>query len=147
MFKEPMFESCLKKQNEIKNLFSNCITEEDRYKKIIELGRGLPKLPQKFKVPENIVQGCQSTVYLNSTLKEGLIFFDAEADALISAGLAALLIRAYSGEIPEVMLKCPPTYLEELGISASLTPSRSNGLYSMHLRMKQDALRWLLSST
>lgn len=144
MYKEPMFESCLKKQNEIKTLFSNCITEEDRYKKIIELGRQLPSIPEQYKVPDNIVQGCQSTVYMNSTLKEGLLFFEVEADALISAGLAALLIKVYNGETPEVMLKCPPAYLEELGISASLTPSRSNGLYSMHLRMKQEALKWLL---
>lgn len=139
-----MFESCLKKQSEIKALFSNCASEEDRYKKIIELGRALPRLPEKYKVPDNIVQGCQSSVYLHSTLKDGLIIFEAEADALISAGLAALLVRVYSGETPEVMLKCPPTYLEELGISASLTPSRSNGLYSIHLRMKQEALKLLL---
>lgn len=139
-----MFESCLKKQNAVKALFSTCITEEERYKKIIELGRELPRLPSEYKKAENIVLGCQSTVYLNSTLKEGFLFFEAEADALISAGLVALLIHVYSGETPEAMLKCPPTYLEELGVNASLTPSRSNGLYSMHLRMKQDALKWLL---
>ena len=70
--------------------------------------------------------------------------FEAEADALISAGLAALLIRAYNGETPEVVLKCPPSFIEELGINASLTPSRSNGLYSLHLQMKQEALRLLM---
>lgn len=139
-----MYESCLIKQNEVKLLFLECQSEEDRYKKIIELGRQLPPLPEVYKIPENIVQGCQSTVYLKSIFKNGVVIFEAEADALISAGLAALLIKVYSGEAPEVMLKCPPSYLEELGISASLTPSRSNGLYSMHLRMKQEALKWLL---
>lgn len=139
-----MFESCLNKQNQIKSLFSDCLTEEERYKKIIELGRELPSFPESQRLPENIVQGCQSTVYLSSMFNDGVIFFEAKADALISAGLAALLIRVYSGEPPEVILKCPPVYLEELGVNASLTPSRSNGLYSMHLRMKQDALKWLL---
>ena len=70
--------------------------------------------------------------------------FEAEADALISAGLAALLTQVYSGETPETILKCPPTYLDEIGISASLTPNRANGLYSIHLRMKQEALKLLM---
>lgn len=139
-----MFESCLQRQNEIKKLFESCHTEEDKYKKIIELGRLQSKLSDQYKIEENIIVGCQSTVYLHSELENGKVIFEAEADALISAGLAALLIRVYSGEPPEVMLTCPPTYLEELGISASLTPSRSNGLYSMHLRMKQEALKLII---
>lgn len=139
-----MFESCLKKQESVKELFENCASEEDKYKKIIELGRRQKPILEEFKIPENIVVGCQSTVYLHSFLKEGLVYFEAESDALISAGLAALLILVYNGEPPEVVLTCFPKYLEELGINASLTPSRSNGLYSMHLRMKQDALKLLM---
>ncbi len=83
-------------------------------------------------------------MYLHSFLLEDKIFFEPESDALISSGLAALLTQVYSGETPEVVLKCPPTYLDELGISASLTPNRANGLYSIHLRMKQDALKMLV---
>lgn len=136
-----MFESCLQKQQFIKQIFNACPTEEAKYQKIIEFGRELPPLADQYKVPENIVKGCQSTMYLRSSwLNEG-IKFEAQSDALISAGLAAILLKVYSGEPPEVVLKCPPTYLEELGISASLTPSRANGLYSVHLRMKQDALK------
>jgi len=135
-----MFESCLKKQQKIKDLFANCPTKEKKYEKIIELGRQLPFFPQQDKTPENFVKGCQSTMYLTSKLENGLVHFAAESDALISAGLAAILLQVYEGETPETILKCPPTYLDELGISASLTPNRANGLYSIHLRMKQDAL-------
>lgn len=142
-----MFDSCLAKQEKIKKLFSSCENEEAKYRKIIELGRGQPHVNNLYKVPENIVKGCQSTVYLHSSLKDGLVFFESESDALISSGLAQILIHAYSGEPPEVILKCPPTYLEELGISASLTPNRANGLYSIHLRMKQEALRFLMQQS
>jgi cysteine desulfuration protein SufE len=142
-----MFESCLEKQNLVKKIFNDCSTEEEKYQKIIEFGRQLPRLSEIYKIPENIVKGCQSTVHLRSYWLDQGIIFEAESDALISAGLAAILLKVYSGESPETILKCPPTYLEELGISASLTPSRANGLYSIHLRMKQDALRLLIQRT
>lgn len=142
-----MFESCLAKQEKIKQLFSTCHTEEDKYKLIIELGRNLPHLDENAKVAENFVRGCQSIMYLKSEQKNDMIFFQAESDALISSGLAALLIHVYSGETPETILKCPPHYLEDLGIRASLTPNRASGLYSIHLRMKQDALRFLIKSS
>ena len=76
-------------------------------------------------------------MYLYTNSSEGKIVFQGSSDALISQGLAALLIRIYSGESPETILKCPPNFLEELGIPASLSPNRANGLYSLHLRMKQ----------
>ncbi|MCE2983553.1 MAG: SufE family protein [Parachlamydia sp.] len=139
-----MYESCLEKQKQLKEAFSNCMTEEAKYQKIIELGRELPPLQEKDKVADNLVKGCQSQMYLASQCADNHVFFQSEADALISAGLAALLVRVYSGEDPETIIKCPPSYLEELGISASLSPSRANGLYSLHLRMKQDALKWLI---
>lgn len=142
-----MFETCLAKQKEVKELFSSCANEEAKYAKIIELGKALAPLQNLHKVKENLVNGCQSTMYLRSYLNGGAVYFEAESDALVSAGLAALLLHVYNGELPETILKCPPTYLEELGISASLTPNRANGLYSIHLRMKQDALKLLISET
>ena len=141
-----MFESCLAKQAEVIRLFSECKTEEAKYQKIIDLGRTSSKLPLAFKTPENVVKGCQSTMYLHTTYSNGIVTFEAQSDALISSGLAAILVIVYSGESPETILKCPPSYLEELGISASLTPSRANGLYSVHLRMKQEALKCLMKS-
>ena len=93
-----------------------------------------------YKTNENLVPGCQSRFYLRSWLDNGCVFFESEADALISAGLGILLIAVYNGEPPETILKCPPTYLEELGIRQTLTPGRANGLASVYLRIKQDAL-------
>ena len=141
-----MYETCLQKQNEVKELFAPYPSEELKYQKIIELGRAIPPLDPAYKIPENIVKGCQSTMYLHSFMEDGRVIFQAASDALISSGLAAILLKVYSGESPETILKCPPGYLEDLGISASLTPSRANGLYSIHLRMKQDALRWLMQA-
>lgn len=141
-----MFESCLAKQEKMKKLFANCVDEEAKYMKIIELGRAQPHLDASYKIAENIVKGCQSTMYMHSSMKEGKVYFEGESDALISSGLAQILIQVYNGESPEVILRCPPSYLEELGISASLTPNRANGLYSIHLQMKKDALKLLMES-
>ena len=129
------------KQNEIRMLFSSLSSVEEKYQKIIELGKMQPQLDSSDKIPENIVQGCQSTLYLVTCFTDGKVHFQTQADALISSGLGVLLERVYSGEVPEVILKCLPTYLEELGIAQSLTPSRANGLASIYLRMKQEALK------
>lgn len=141
-----MFDSCLAKQKKIKDIFLACPSEEVKYEKIIELGRKQHPLSTKFKTPENLVKGCQSQMFLHTYLAGDKIIFEADSDALISSGLAALLIQVYSGEPPEAILKCPPTYLEEIGINASLTPNRASGLYNMHLRMKQDALKLIVEN-
>ncbi len=138
------YPSCEKKQQKLLDLFSSCSTPDARYQKIIELGRALPPYPPELMTPERIVSGCQSIVYLASTLHEGRVQFQVRSEALISAGLAALLLAVYNDETPEIILKCPPAFLDKLGIPASLTPGRSNGLSSMYLRMKQEALKYLL---
>lgn len=108
------------------------------------MGRSLPTFEAQYKTPDRIVRGCQSTLYLRSFLIEGKMFFEAASDALISAGLAALLIYVYSGESPETILKRPPDFLAEIGIMATLSMNRSNGLAHIHLRMKQDAISSLI---
>lgn len=133
-----------KKQEEVVQLFAACTTPEERYAKLIALGRSLEAVPPEQRVPANEVPGCQSRMYLYSRSEGGRIYFRAESEALVSAGLAAVLILAYSRLSPEAILKCPPTYLEALQLHRSLTPNRSNGLYSIHLKMKQDALKLLL---
>lgn len=135
------------KQELIKNIFDSCASADERYQKLIELGRALPAFPEEWKCPENLVAGCQSQVYLHTEVKEGKLLFSATSDALISAGLAALLIAVYSDEPAEAILSCPPHFLEELGIHTALSPGRSQGLRSMHLRMKQEALKILVVST
>lgn len=139
-----MLNSCLYKQEKVKTFFAQCVDKEARYRAIMEMGKKAPVLDPQHCVPENLVRGCQSTMYLHATLRDGVVAFSVNADALISAGLAALLIEVYDGETPETILTCAPSYLEDLGLRASLTPSRANGLYSIHLKMKQDALRLLV---
>jgi cysteine desulfuration protein SufE len=136
-----MFESCLKKQQEMIEFFQGCISVEEKYQKIIELGKTQVHLDPSKKTEKNLVQGCQSKFFLHTFMKDGKIYFESDADALISAGLGVLLLRVYNGETPETILKCPPNYIDELGIRQTLTPGRANGLASVYLRMKQDALR------
>lgn len=136
-----MYSSCLEKQQRMAALFGACSCSDTKFQKIIDLGRKLPRLDLEHKVPGNIVPGCQSTMYLHSQVNGDKIQFTVDSEALISAGLAAILIEVYSGESIETVLKCPPDFLDTLGIRASLTPSRANGLYSIHLRMKQEALK------
>lgn len=139
-----LFESTKSKQLRIKEIFSHCTSSQMKYEKIIELGRTLPEYPKEWMADEYLVSGCQSSMYLHSFLLDGKVQFQAHSDALISAGLVALLLAAYHNEPPEAILRCPPTFLEELGISEALSPSRSNGLSSLFLKMKQDALQLLL---
>ena len=139
-------QSCLDKQNQLINEFSDCQSSEATYTKIISLGKQLKSLSDQKKSDHLRIQGCQSLMYMNSSLKDDKVYFEAESDALISAGLAMLLIRVYSGESPETILQCPPDFLTTLNIPASLSPSRANGLANIHLRMKQDALKFLLEN-
>jgi cysteine desulfuration protein SufE len=138
------FGSCLQKQQEVKKLFAECQSVESNSEKIIEIGKTQCRLSPKFKTDEFLVPGCQSRMYLVSHFVGGKVYFEAESDAIISAGLGILLIRVYTGEAPVTILKCPPTYLEELNIPQTLTPGRANGLASIYLRMKQDALRYYM---
>ena len=124
----------------LKHKFNSFSSPDDRYSYIIELGRALPPYPPEFKTSDRIVPGCQSTLYLHTTLKEGKLFCSAQCDALISLGLAALLISIYSGCDAKTILLNPPAFLQELGIFSALSPSRSNGLISIYTKMKKEAL-------
>jgi cysteine desulfuration protein SufE len=135
------------KQAEVIALFNRCSTTEERYQTLMTLGKTLTSPPESACTPSNEVPGCQSIMHLHSTLENGRMHFQAQSEALISAGLAAVLILAYDGLTPEAVLTCPPTFLEELQLGKSLSPNRANGLYSIHLKMKQDALRLLVQNS
>lgn len=139
-----MGETFQKKSAEIRAFFTSLPSQEARYSALIEMGRKLVPIPSDFKTDDRLVPGCQSRLHLISRVDGGLVYFQAASDALISAGLAALLISVYSGETPETILKEPPRFLDDLGIYASLSMNRSNGLANIFLRMKQDALKFLL---
>lgn len=132
------------KQEEIKKLFASATTPELKYQKIIELGKKLLPYPESLKTQEHIVQGCQSTLYLAHSYANGRISFQAHSDALISSGLAYILLYVYSDLPPKVVLKSPPQFLTDIGIPNSLSPTRSNGLSSLFLKMQQEALKYLL---
>lgn len=137
--------SCLQKQFQLKKIFNACACMQKKYEKIIELGKSLPPYPEEFKTPSHLVPGCQSILYLHAEFSNGKIHFQTFSEALISAGLAALLLFVYNDESPETILKCPPQFLEEIGISANLSPSRSNGLASLFKKMQQISLNYLMN--
>lgn len=125
----------------IKKLFEEKTDAESKYLAIIELGRKLPLIKPELKTQKNKIIGCQSTTYLCTSLEEGSVRFLAESDALISSGLIALLIMAYNLLPPEVVVNNPPTFLTDLGIHASLSVNRANGLEQMYRRMREDVLK------
>ncbi len=136
-----MSKTFFEKQNRIKELFVPCKTKEQIYKKIIEIGKNNPEMSSAYQIEENQVTGCQSLMYLSTSSQNGLMRFQVKSDAMISNGLAALLILAYNGEKPDVVLQNPPKFLEELLILPSLSPGRSNGVLSLYLKMKQESLK------
>lgn len=127
----------------VKAKFDGCTTKELIYKKMMELGSGLAPLDPKFKTDEHLVSGCQSALYIRSYSQNQKVYFEADADALISKGISYLLTSTYNGLSPEEILTTPPNYLFEMGIYASLSLNRSNGLSSLLLRMKQEAMKYL----
>lgn len=125
----------------LKQNFLQFPTKELVYQEIMRLGKELPFFDLQWKIEDNLVIGCQSQMYLYGFMKEGNVHFSAYSDALISAGLAAIMLNIYSGQPPEVILLNEPVFLEEMGIISSLSPGRANGLASLYLKMKQVALK------
>jgi len=136
-----MTQSFIEKQTALVEQFQGMTSKDAIYQKIIDLGKQQKKLAESLKTADRLVPGCQSRMYLVTRYEDGNVFFETEADALISAGLGMLLTCVYSGEKPEIILLNPPTYLDSIGIKESLTPGRANGLASLFIKMKQEALR------
>ena len=112
----------------------------EKYQYIIELGQKLPALDDKYKLEENKIKGCQSSVWLNSYEKDGRIFFEADSDSTFVKGEIALLIRALSGQKPEDIVKTDLTFIDKIGLRQHIAVSRANGLSSMIKQMKLYAL-------
>ena len=134
-----------KKHRALLDYFSDCKDPQKTYEKIIEFGKKIPLSSDDIKKEVNIVEGCQSLVYLTSeNIKENYIIFRIQSDALISSGLAALLFTIYNNEPIELILYYPPLFIQELGLNKSLSPGRSNGLAGMYSRMKKDAIKFFI---
>lgn len=132
------------RQNEIVAAFSGLTDWEDRYKKLIELGKALPDLPDSKKLEDFKVKGCQSQVWIHARMEDGRILFEADSDAILVRGLVALLLRVYSNATPAEILSTPPDFVKEIGLESKLSPSRANGLFSMIKQMKFYAMAFSL---
>ena len=113
----------------------------DKYQLLIDLGSEQQPLPASAKTEQNLIEGCQSRVWLTADLTpEGLVHFEAESDALIVKGIVTLLIRALSDHTPQEILDADLYFIERIGLREHLSPTRSNGLLAMLKQMKMYAL-------
>ena len=112
----------------------------DRYALIIDMGNELPPLDEQYKTPENLIDGCQSRVWLHSEMRDGKLHFDADSDALIVKGIIAMLVRVLSDHTPQEILDSDLHFIQAIGLQDHLSPTRSNGLVSMVKRIRTTAL-------
>lgn len=125
------------KQDTLISEFIKINNWEDKYKKIIEIGKACPPIKSIFKTDEYLIKGCQSKVWMNAIRREnGTMEFQVDSDALIVRGLAGLLASIFSDSTPEEILKSDIYFLEKMGLKEHLTPSRSNGLMAMLKQIK-----------
>jgi cysteine desulfuration protein SufE len=129
-------------QEEIIEDFSLFDNWEGKYEYLIDLGKKLQPLDDKYKLEENIIKGCQSTVWLVSEFKNGKVFFRADSDAIIVKGLVSMLIQVFSGHAPEEILNANLHFIKEIGMMSHLAQTRSNGLLAMIKQMKNYALAY-----
>lgn len=112
----------------------------DRYQLLIDLGSEQEPLPAEYKTDNNLIEGCQSRVWLQADYVDGKVLFRAESDALIVKGIVSLLIKVYSGHTPDEILDNEPYFVEAIGLKEHLSPTRSNGLLAMIKQMRLYAL-------
>lgn len=135
-------------QDEIIEEFEGLTDWMDRYAYIIELGNTLPSFPEEDKTPANLIEGCQSRVWITSKrTDEGRIDFAADSDALIVKGIVALLLRVLSGHTPDEILDADLYFIDRIGLSEHLSPTRSNGMLSMVKQMRDFARAYKMLDT
>ena len=127
-------------QDEIIEEFSGFDDWMDKYQLLIDLGNEQEPLEDKFKTEQNLIDGCQSRVWLVAEMDDQVIHFRAESDALIVKGIISLLIRVLSGHTPQEILDADLYFIEEIGLKEHLSPTRSNGLVAMVKQMRVYAL-------
>lgn len=127
-------------QDEIIEEFSGLDDWMDKYQLLIDLGNELTPLDERYKTEQNLIDGCQSRVWLQADLVDGVIHFTAESDALIVKGIVSLLIRVLSDHTPQEILDADLYFIEEIGLKEHLSPTRSNGLVAMVKQIRAYAL-------
>ncbi len=113
---------------------------EGKYEHLIELGKSLPKIEESLKTEDRIIKGCQSKVWLHSEKKDGVIIYTADSDAIITKGMVALMVRVLSHQKPQDIVNANLDFINKIGLTEHLSPTRANGLVSMIKQMKLDAM-------
>jgi cysteine desulfuration protein SufE len=111
-----------------------------KYEYLIDLGKSLPLIDKNYKTENKLIKGCQAQVWLHSELKDGKVIYTADSDAIITKGMVALMIRVLSNHTPDEIMNAKLDFVETIGLTKHLSPTRSNGLVSMIKQMKIDAL-------
>ena len=133
-------------QDEVIEEFSDFDDWMDKYQLLIDLGNEQEPLDDKYKTESNLIDGCQSRVWLQADYREGALWFTAESDALIVKGIVALLIRVLSGHTPQEILDADLYFIDRIGLREHLSPTRSNGLLAMVKQIKAYALAYSIKS-
>lgn len=126
-------------ENEVIDEFSIFDDWLDKYEYLIELGKSLKEYPEDRKTDDRLVKGCQSRVWIDFSIENGRIFFNADSDAIITKGIISLLVRIYSGRTPEEILSSDFSVVERIGLKENLSPTRANGLVSMIQMIRANA--------
>ena len=129
-------------QEEIVDEFSMFDDWMQRYEYMIELGKSLPLIDEKYKVEEILIKGCQSKVWVHAVLEGDKLVFTADSDAIITKGIVAILVRAYSNQHPSDILDADTKFIDEIGLKEHLSPTRANGLVSMIKQLKMYAIAY-----
>lgn len=127
-------------QDEIIEEFAGLDDWMDKYQLLIDMGNEQQPLPEQYKTEQNLIDGCQSRVWLQADEADGIVNFRAESDALIVKGIVSLLIRVLSGHTPQEILDADLYFIDEIGLKEHLSPTRSNGLLAMVKQMRAYAL-------
>jgi len=127
-------------QQEIIDEFEFLTDWMDKYEMIIQMGKEIPMIAEQYRVPDNLIKGCQSQVWLHPEYKNGLLYFTADSDALITKGLVTLIIKVLSGHTPKEIAESNLHFIDDIGLKSHLSPTRSNGLLSMVKQIKNYAI-------
>ena len=127
-------------QEEIIDEFSMFDDWDERFQYVIDLGKSLPLIDEHYKTEDNIIKGCQSKVWLHADEEDGKLVFTADSDAIITKGIIAVLIRAFSNQKPKDILEADTSFIDQIGLKEQLSPTRANGLVSMIKQIKLYAL-------
>ena len=129
-------------QEEVIEEFSDFTDWMDKYQLLIDLGNEMEPIDERLKTEDNLINGCQSRVWISAECRDGLLYFTAESDALIVKGLIALLLRVLSGHTPDEILSADLYFIDRIGLKGHLSPTRSNGLLAMVKQIRMYALAY-----